>query len=923
MHAVAISLLWCVVQVTLFAGAACVVYLVARRIQSRAAATAVVASMLMILLLTSVAASPWPQWRWEHTGAHKRSVVAASTPPPSSNKVDMVPATTGTIAQADTPASIDLFASLQSLAESIAGPTPLVAAEAPAPTWTARDVVGLLLCVCLAWGVVRLMWGLIQVRGLLRRSTTIDDEPLTEELARLRNQLHLTYAVALRESVDVATPATVGFVTPTILLPYSWREWTADETRAVLAHELSHVASRDYLSWIVARLTVALHFYHPLVHWLAGRLQLEQELSADAQAADLMGDRQQYLQLLASLALATPPHRLVGPARTLVPNRSLLMRRVEMLRTSAKTAAKPKGSSTLRLACVGLLLMLAIGVAGVRRDAIAQPAKTTAGNAATAESSAPDSPKFSQIEPPNPIPLEYVPPSAVFVATLRPGAITENAEMAKALNYADQRQLLARAGLTIRDVAELMFLLPGKKYCGPRAIVRFTTPEACREAFTSLLGERPKSLGMIPGSGMMRGRTASDQVTQLDEITIAVEPYAWVESQGGTLPELKTNLVHPWSNDWERNNDAQLVAAINVAPSRPSFLQELNESTARGNFFVATLVPLVNQTNWATATGEMSSEGFQLKLSANCENAEGAKQVASTAQALLTLCGGFLGSQRVLISQAAIAPEANTTVWGMSEARKKTLAKLCELGERALASATTETHDELAHITIQSDSLNVESLGQTAKALLPTIEQARIAARRAQSKNNLKQLSLALLNYEATYNRLPMAANYAEGSKHPYSWRVALLPFLEQQSLYDQYRFDEPWDSEANKLVLEQIPDQYRSPFDDPASTSAGYFVFSGPATVLNAEHTVQLRNITDGTSNTLTFVEAKRAIPWTKPEDIAYAADSPLPKLDRWTSELHAAMCDGSVHALADDIAEERLRALITKAGGEIVPRQ
>ena len=64
-----------------------------------------------------------------------------------------------------------------------------------------------------------------------------------------------------------------------------------DELRGVVAHELAHVKRRDYLAAVVAQTALAVHFYHPPLHWLAGRVRLEQELAADALAASVSGGR--------------------------------------------------------------------------------------------------------------------------------------------------------------------------------------------------------------------------------------------------------------------------------------------------------------------------------------------------------------------------------------------------------------------------------------------------------------------------------------------------------------------------------------------------------------------------------------------------------------------------------------------------------
>ncbi len=102
--------------------------------------------------------------------------------------------------------------------------------------------------------------------------------------------------VDLRECPGVVSPAVVGWLRPVVLLPADWRGWGEPERRAVLAHELAHVRRFDYPLGLLARLGVALHFYHPLVYWLADRLRLQQELAADALAAPLVGGREPYLR---------------------------------------------------------------------------------------------------------------------------------------------------------------------------------------------------------------------------------------------------------------------------------------------------------------------------------------------------------------------------------------------------------------------------------------------------------------------------------------------------------------------------------------------------------------------------------------------------------------------------------------------------
>src|SRR5262249_38134338 len=89
------------------------------------------------------------------------------------------------------------------------------------------------------------------------------------------------------------------------------------------------------------------------------------------------------------------------------------------------------------------------------------------------------------------------------------------------------------------------------------------------------------------------------------------------------------------------------------------------------------------------------------------------------------------------------------------------------------------------------------------------ILQARDAARRIQCGNNLKQIGLALLNYESTYGTFPPAYIADESGKPMHSWRVLILPQLGEGALYEQYRFDEPWDGPSNRRLLSEMPAIY------------------------------------------------------------------------------------------------------------------
>ena len=209
--------------------------------------------------------------------------------------------------------------------------------------------------------------------------------------------------------------------------------------------------------------------------------------------------------------------------------------------------------------------------------------------------------------------------------------------------------------------------------------------------------------------------------------------------------------------------------------------------------------------------------------------------------------------------------------------------------------------------------------------LVQAVQKMRAAASRAQGTNNLKQLGLAIHNYANTMKgQSPAHANYSKDGKPLLSWRVLILPYIEGQDLYRQFHLNEPWDSEHNKKLLAKMPKVYTSPEDEDTIKKhvTHYQGFMGKGAFFEGKQGLRFpAEFTDGTSNTIMFVEAAKAVPWTKPEDVSYDPDQPLPKLGLPGAGVFlAAMCDGSVRAISHKITEKTLRSAITRNGGEIL---
>lgn len=211
--------------------------------------------------------------------------------------------------------------------------------------------------------------------------------------------------------------------------------------------------------------------------------------------------------------------------------------------------------------------------------------------------------------------------------------------------------------------------------------------------------------------------------------------------------------------------------------------------------------------------------------------------------------------------------------------------------------------------------------------LFPAVQKVREAAGRTQSMNNLKQMGLAMHNYHAANNSLPSAGvgdpNQAPAQRKPLlSWRVAILPYIEEHQLYRQFNLNEPWDGPNNIKLLARMPKIYMLPGDEqtpPDHTHYQVFVGNGAA----FEKTKPLKipgDFPDGLSNTILIVEAEKAVPWTKPEDVAFDPSKPVvPLLSHYfRGGFNVAMGDGSVRRVVPEISETTLKAAITRRGGE-----
>jgi len=206
----------------------------------------------------------------------------------------------------------------------------------------------------------------------------------------------------------------------------------------------------------------------------------------------------------------------------------------------------------------------------------------------------------------------------------------------------------------------------------------------------------------------------------------------------------------------------------------------------------------------------------------------------------------------------------------------------------------------------------------------PLVVKSRESAVRMQSMNNLKQMGLAMHNYHSTYEKFPPAYSADKDGKPLLSWRVHILPYIEQEALYKEFHLDEPWDSEHNKKLIARMPKVYQSSKALPESLGVTtYLTPRAKETVFPGKDAIGIKDITDGTSNTILIVDADddHAVIWTKPEDLKIDPKKPEVGLaNRNGNGFLVEMCDGAVRMLSNKISAKTLWAAFTRAGGEVL---
>jgi RNA polymerase sigma factor (sigma-70 family) len=298
-----------------------------------------------------------------------------------------------------------------------------------------------------------------------------------------------------------------------------------------------------------------------------------------------------------------------------------------------------------------------------------------------------------------------------------------------------------------------------------------------------------------------------------------------------------------------------------------------------------------------TRHGVTASEGkMATALAANTAKAP-AKLVDATIRAATRFAAGDAGAGG-LVSARAIALSQKVLLTMMTTKLKIGAAVVLSLGLFG-GSGGYVYLSQAAEQPAPADKAKDDKEAPPKEAAPPDeTTKLKEAANRTRSSGNLRQLALAMHKYNDANAHFPAQAVYDAKGKPLLSWRVTILPYIDQEALYKEFNLDETWDSDHNKKLLEKMPPLYD--FGDEKAAKkyeTHYQGFNGKKAFFNGPDATQIRDIVSGTSQTIMLVEAKNAVPWSKPEDVTFDAGKLLPKVEAPSNDgFLAALCDGSV---------------------------
>lgn len=366
---------------------------------------------------------------------------------------------------------------------------------------------------------------------------------------------------------------------------------------------------------------------------------------------------------------------------------------------------------------------------------------------------------------------------------------------------------------------------------------------------------------------------------------------------------LKKNATGPLADAISEASKHTFAAGINLAPLFRLMERTPPELAPYTALFAA---------RTAVVTGDLAT-GAKLKLTLTFDDAAKAKRAAPVLEE------GF----------AAVAEKLGAAAVDWKDSNRPSEKGLAPFGA-LLAGALKKASVKASDATVVAN-LEMDAGPAAAKAVGDLITAVQSRKKMEARTNNLKQIGLALHSYHDAIGRFP-ANVYGPNGEMLLSWRVQILPYLEEDNLFKQFKLDEAWDGPTNKALIERMPKVYQAPDREVVKGQTYYQGFIGPdarkpqpkGVFGNAwlqgglKNGIAMTSIADGTSNTLAVVEARNGIIWSKPDDLPFGGAVPALG-EKGADRAPALRFDGSTMLFPNGLTAEQFWPYVTVNGGEV----
>lgn len=504
-------------------------------------------------------------------------------------------------------------------------------------------------------------------------------------------------------------------------------------------------------------------------------------------------------------------------------------------------------------------------------------------------------------------PLAYVPKDTMFIMTAKPSELLRHKAVSPMAEEANQ--WASAFGFDLSKISKWSFVARAGA-TGNLVILVAHEPHDFETLIAEDIGSHETRLYQNVAYGAGRSCFLKPAPNMLvlgseEAIRLAIE----TGPTGGVSDEFRARALAVRKDPFASVIDMQQVHDL---------LRSFGENTIRA---LGPIGPLVAETKFATVRLS-TDDGIRLTAALEPKSEDAIARLKPAAEAGLTL---LRAQFEMLLAQMDANLEELTARSNPPESYVRELQLVNTTLRLAVQSLKDLPVVAQGNRVEATTSVSTVLLGRTSGKLAPILRKERKSIVRARRVRNLKQIGVALHNYHDVFGSLPPSAQLGRDGKgqHPVSWRVLLLPFVDENEMFEQYRFDEPWDSPHNAKVTTRIPKVYRA-FGSTHPTHTSYFGLVGTEDVRTCFHPirgVRIADIIDGTSNTLMVVETKLPVHWAKPQDIVYDPAQPLPPFGGVApGGFRFIRADGSVGFIATGAPEQSVRNFITRNDLQII---